>query len=76
MLVASVRDPQLDLMAAGRGDSYAVYGAAAAQRSFLERAAVIAELGRAGGEVVDADPEQLPPRLADRYLALKAAGRL
>ena len=76
VLVASVRDPQLDLMAAGRGDSYAVYGAAAAQRSFLERAAVIAELGRAGVEVVDADPEQLPPRLADRYLALKAAGRL
>jgi uncharacterized protein (DUF58 family) len=76
VLVASVRDPALDLMAAGRGDSYAVYGAAAAQRSFLERAAVIAELGRAGVEVVDADPEQLPPRLADRYLALKAAGRL
>jgi hypothetical protein len=26
--------------------------------------------------VVDAPPEDLPPRLADRYLALKAAGRL
>jgi uncharacterized protein (DUF58 family) len=76
VLVASVRDPHLELMAAGRGDAYAVYGAAAAERSFLEREAVISELGRAGAEVVDADPEQLPPRLADRYLALKAAGRL
>jgi hypothetical protein len=25
---------------------------------------------------VDAPPEQLPPQLADRYLALKAAGLL
>jgi uncharacterized protein (DUF58 family) len=76
LLIASVRDPHLEVMAADRGDSYAVYGAAAAERSFLERDAIIAELGRAGVQVVDASPDQLPPRLADRYLALKAAGRL
>jgi uncharacterized protein (DUF58 family) len=76
VVIASVRDPHLEQMAAGRGDAYAVYGAAAAQRSFLERQTVTAELGRAGVEVVDASPEELPPRLADRYLALKAAGRL
>ena len=35
-----------------------------------------AELERLGVEVVEGSPEQLPPRLADRYLALKAAGRL
>jgi uncharacterized protein (DUF58 family) len=63
-------------MAAGRGDAYAVYGAAAASRSGLEREAVTAELGRLGVDVVDAEPEHLPPRLADRYLALKAAGLL
>ncbi len=33
-------------------------------------------LGRRGVEVVDARPETLAPALADRYLALKAAGRL
>jgi hypothetical protein len=37
---------------------------------------VTAELGRLGVDVVDAPPEHLPPRLADRYLALKAAGLL
>ena len=31
---------------------------------------------RRGVEVVDAPPDELPPALADRYLALKAAGRL
>jgi len=42
----------------------------------LERSALTALMTRAGAEVVDADPEHLPPRLADAYLALKAAGRL
>jgi len=27
-------------------------------------------------EVVDAEPHELPPRLADMYIRLKAAGRL
>ena len=35
-----------------------------------------AELAALGVDVVDAPPEHLPPRLADRYLALKAAGLL
>ena len=76
VVVASVADPSVEAMAAGRGDAYVVYGAAAAARSGLERAAVTAELGRLGVDVVDAPPEHLPPRLADRYLALKAAGLL
>jgi hypothetical protein len=29
-----------------------------------------------GAEVVTAPPSELPPALADKYLALKAAGRL
>jgi uncharacterized protein (DUF58 family) len=76
VLVASVADPQVAAMAAGRGDSYAVYGAAAAARADLDRAAITAELRRLGVDVVDAPPELLPPQLADRYLSLKAAGLL
>jgi uncharacterized protein (DUF58 family) len=76
VLVASVADPQVALMAAGRGDAYAVYGAAAAQRAELDRAATTAELRRMRVDVVDAPPAELPPRLADRYLTLKAAGLL
>jgi uncharacterized protein (DUF58 family) len=76
VLLASVADPQVALMAAGRGDSYAVYGAAAAARANLDRAAITAELRRLGVDVVDAPPELLPPQLADRYLSLKAAGLL
>jgi uncharacterized protein (DUF58 family) len=76
VVVASVTDPGVDALARGRGDVYAVYGAAAAERAVLERTAVTAELERLGVDVVEGTPEQLPPRLADRYLALKAAGRL
>jgi uncharacterized protein (DUF58 family) len=76
VVVASVTDPGVDALAGGRGDAYAVYGSAAAERAVLERTAVTAELERLGVEVVEGTPEELPPRLADRYLALKAAGRL
>jgi len=76
VLVGSVADPELAAMAAGRGSADAVHSAAAAERVRLERSALTALMTRAGAEVVDADPEHLPPRLADAYLALKAAGRL
>jgi uncharacterized protein (DUF58 family) len=76
VVLASVADPRVDAMAAGRGDAATVYGAAAAERSRGERARVRAELRQRGVEVVDADPARLPPALADTYLALKAAGRL
>ena len=76
VVVASVSDPQVAALARGRGDAYAVYGAAAAERAVLDRTALTAELGRLGVEVVEGTPDELPPRLADRYLALKAAGRL
>jgi uncharacterized protein (DUF58 family) len=76
VVVASVADPGLEQMAAGREDSYAVYRAAAAARARLDRDATAVELTRLGVDVVDAPPHELPPRLADRYLALKAAGLL
>jgi uncharacterized protein (DUF58 family) len=76
VVVASVADPAVHELATRRGDVVAVYDAAAAMRGELDRDAVIAALERAGTHVVDAAPDDLPPRLADTYLALKAAGRL
>ena len=76
VLLGSVTDPAVARLAAGRGSEDAVYAAAAAERSALDRAAVTEALGRLGVEVVEGPPEELPARLADAYLALKAAGRL
>lgn len=76
VVVAAVRDPQLGEMLRERTDATGVYRAAAAERALLQRAAVAAELRRYGVEVVDAEPQELPPRLADMYIRLKAAGRL
>jgi uncharacterized protein (DUF58 family) len=76
VVLASVGDPSVQAMARERGDADALYTAAAAERSMAERTRLAALLGRLGVEVVDAAPDDLPPALADRYLALKAAGRL
>jgi uncharacterized protein (DUF58 family) len=76
VLVASVADPQVARMARRRDDAEDVYAAAAAERAGLERERVTRLLGRLGVEVVDAPPDRLAPDLADRYLALKLAGRL
>ncbi|WP_158885458.1 DUF58 domain-containing protein [Amycolatopsis anabasis] len=76
LLLAAVADPRVTEMTRGRGDAEAVYDAAAAERTLGERRHVTALLGRHGVDVVDAVPEDLPPALADRYLALKAAGQL
>jgi uncharacterized protein (DUF58 family) len=76
VLLASVADPRVAEMAAGRGDAAAVYDAAAAERARGERRRVAELLSRRGVEVVDSPAGTLAPDLADRYLALKAAGRL
>jgi uncharacterized protein (DUF58 family) len=76
MVVASVADPRVAQLAAGRGDAAAVYAAAAAARTSLRRARAAALLTGRGVEVIDAGPAELAPALADTYLALKAAGRL
>jgi uncharacterized protein (DUF58 family) len=76
VIVASVADPRVDKLAAGRADAVEVYDAAAAERSRNDRRAVASLLRRMGVDVVDAPPEELAPDLADHYLAMKAAGRL
>ncbi|MFN8147745.1 MAG: DUF58 domain-containing protein [Candidatus Nanopelagicales bacterium] len=76
VVLASVRDDRLDELAASRGDAPAVYDAASAAQAVTARERMTQTVMRAGVEVVDAGPDELAPRLADRYLALKAAGRL
>ena len=76
VILAAVADPRVQELAQGRSDAAAVYDAGAAERSRNERQALAARLRRAGVEVIDAPPEELAPALADRYLAMKAAGRL
>ena len=76
LLVASVRDPEVDAMAEERGTPEALYRAASAERTLAERRRVTADLRRMGAEVVDADPEHIAPALADAYINLKAQGRL
>jgi uncharacterized protein (DUF58 family) len=76
VIVAAVTDPRVDQLAAGRSDAAAVYDAAAAERSRNDRWRIASRLRRSGVDVIDAPPTELAPALADRYLAMKAAGRL
>jgi uncharacterized protein (DUF58 family) len=76
VVLASVADPHLDVLAAGRGTLEAVYGAAAAEQTRADRRATADRLTRHGVTVLDAPPSRIAPALADTYLALKAAGRL
>lgn len=76
VLVGSVTDTSVQEVAQGRGSRAEVYLAAAAERTLRDAENVADAIRRAGGEAVTADPEALPPKIADRYLELKAAGRL
>ena len=59
-----------------RTDAASVYAAAAIERARHDADRVRAAVVRAGGDAISASAEDLPPLVADRYLALKAAGRL
>ncbi len=76
VVVASVTDPALDETVLRRGTRDEVYRAASAERARLDQGRVGAALRQLGADVVTGAPADLPPALADRYLALKAAGRL
>lgn len=76
VVVASVRDPLMTRMRAERTTVSDTYRAAAAERTILDRSALTEQLRHQGAEVVDAEPHDLPGELADRYIRLKAAGRL
>ena len=76
LLAASATDGGLDVLARDSQSRESVYLAAAAERTILEAELVSDAVLRAGAETLSTDPELLPPRIADHYLALKAAGRL
>ena len=76
VVLASVRDPALEQLAATRGTIDEVYDAAAAEQALMRRRQTADLLGALGVDVLDADAERLPPVLADHYLALKANGLL
>jgi uncharacterized protein (DUF58 family) len=71
-----VTDPETLRATIDRTDRETVYRAAAAERALLDVARVSAAIRRLGADVVTGSPSDLPPALSDRYLALKAAGRL
>ena len=76
VLVGSVTDDDISALARRRDSREDVYLAAAAEQTLRDAENVADAIRRAGGEALAADPEELPPRIADRYLELKAAGRL
>ena len=76
VVLASVADPRIAELAGARGSATAVFAAASAELALSVRRRTADELGRIGVEVVDAVPVHFAPALADKYLALKAQGRL
>jgi uncharacterized protein (DUF58 family) len=76
VLVSSVIDPAILETVKQRGNRTEIYGAAAAERALLDVTRVSTAIIQLGADVVTGSPADLPPALADRYLALKAAGRL
>jgi uncharacterized protein (DUF58 family) len=76
VVVGSVRDPRIEELASRREGVEAFYEAAAAERALLDTSRVAEAVRMSGAGVVSAPPADLPPAIADRYLALKASGRL
>jgi uncharacterized protein (DUF58 family) len=76
VVVSAVTDPSVIEATRERGNRTEVYRAAAAERALLDVSRVSAAIRQLGAEVVTGSPADLPPALADRYIALKAAGRL
>jgi len=76
VVLASVRDPELERLAARRGTASEVYDAAAAEQVLADRARTAEVLAGLGVDVVDADADRLPVALTDHYLMLKGRGLL
>ncbi len=76
VVVASVSDPAVDLLRAGRSSATEVYAAAAAERTVALRGRTASAFRSLGVEVLDETPDRLPLALVDHYLALKRQGLL
>jgi uncharacterized protein (DUF58 family) len=76
VVLASVRDPELERLAAARDGLDEVYAAAAAEQTLARRRHTADLLGALGVHVIDVPAGELAPSLADHYLDLKARGLL
>jgi len=76
VIIAAVSDPRLVELSQSRATVSEIYQAASALAAQQRRRELVARLTRMGVDVVDEVPERLAVALSDRYLALKAAGRL
>ncbi|MEQ6896874.1 DUF58 domain-containing protein [Microbacterium sp. KR10-403] len=76
VLVGTVTDTGLADRARTRGTVGEIFRAAAAEQTLADADRVIQAVVAAGADALTDGPEELPPRIADRYLQLKAAGRL
>ncbi|MFC4223872.1 DUF58 domain-containing protein [Lysinibacter cavernae] len=76
VVVAGVMDPALAEASAERLSRDDVYRAAAAERAINDQQRVAAAIRLCGAYPLSATPQQLPPALANHYLALKASGQL
>jgi len=76
VLVGTATDGVTDAAGLPRTDADDVYRVAAAERALRDAERVAGAIARAGAEAIADDPDSLPPRIADRYIALKASGRL
>jgi uncharacterized protein (DUF58 family) len=77
VLVAGIRDPQVDEWAASvPTNASEAYRKAAAVDALDSRRRTVARLRGLGATVIDAPPGRLAPQLADAYLHVKATGRL
>ncbi len=76
VMVASATDPETAELAEDLSDRDSVMRAAAAERAMLDAQHVRRTMTRLGADAITATPYDLPPRVADRYLELKKAGRL
>jgi uncharacterized protein (DUF58 family) len=76
VVVAAVYDTALDVLAGARAGAADLHTAAAAERGLAELRRVRAALTRHGVHVVNAPMESFASAVADKYLDLKAAGKL
>jgi uncharacterized protein (DUF58 family) len=76
VVLASVRDPELERMTRSRDGLDEVYAAAAAEQTLARRRRTADLLGALGVDVIDVPADALAPALADHYLSLKARGLL
>ncbi|WEG07873.1 DUF58 domain-containing protein [Microbacterium horticulturae] len=76
VLIGTVTDTGLAAQARARATAGEIFRAAAAEQTLSDADRVIQAVVAAGADALTDGPEELPPRIADRYLQLKAAGRL